>query len=54
MKRRERKKDIFNEITAENFPNLVRQIYRFKKQRESQTEKNSKKSTLKHIIVKLL
>ena len=42
MKRRERKKEIFNEIIAENFPNLVRQIYRFKKQRESLTGKTQR------------
>ena len=42
MKRRERKKEIFNEIIAENFPNLVRQIYRVKEQRESQTGKTQK------------
>ena len=37
-----RKKEIFNEIIAENFPNLVRQIYRFNKQRESQTGKTQR------------
>ena len=42
MKRRERKKEIFNEIIAENFPNLVRQIYRFKKHRESLTGKTQR------------
>ena len=37
-----RKKEIFNEIIAENFPNLARQIYRFKKQWESQTGKTQR------------
>lgn len=32
----------FEEIIAENFPNLVRQIYRFKKHRESLTGKTQR------------
>ena len=50
-KREKRVERLFEEIMAENFPNLMRREY--KHPRSSTNFKNWKRPTLRHIIIKL-
>ena len=53
-RRRKRKgtANVFEEIMAENFPNLKKETARYRKHRESQTNDHNR-PTPRHIIIKM-
>ena len=52
--REKRVKNVFDEIMDENFPNLMKEtVSRYKKHRQSQEKMIPKRSTARHIIIKM-